>query len=219
MRLIFPYNQPLKKLLDKFLGCMKSLHTLALIFSHLQLPHDLKAVHLVFHVSMLDTSIPESNSESDSTNAPTLISKTNLIQNFDILDPRLTTDVAAQLQYLSKGRAMKARLMKKPLGSMPMSLGMLPNLLQTFTWPYTNPFLGLSQIIEVQTTSLLLKFSHLLQVNKILLLCQSRSLHQYSQPHIKPLHHILKRIVLPLEHSLSPALSNSLAIIIPVVPL
>src|SRR5882724_5750837 len=50
-------------------------------------------------------------------------------------------------------------LMKKPLGSMPMSSEMLPNLLQTFTWP-THPSQALSQIFEVQTTSSLLKFSH-----------------------------------------------------------
>src|SRR5882724_88827 len=50
-------------------------------------------------------------------------------------------------------------LMKKPLGSMPMSSEMLPNLLWTCTWP-THPSRALPQIFEVQTTSLLLKFSH-----------------------------------------------------------
>src|SRR5882724_9471005 len=87
------------------------------------------------------------------------LSKTNLNFKFPTsLMPRLTTDVAADFNILSDGWATKA-LMKKPLGSMPMSSEMLLNLLQTFTWP-THPSWALSQIIEVQTTSLLLKFSH-----------------------------------------------------------
>src|SRR5882724_5655711 len=87
------------------------------------------------------------------------LSKTNLNSRFPTsLMPRLTTDIAANFNTLSNGWAMKA-LMKKPLGSMPLNLEMLPNLLRIFTWPIL-PSQALSQIFEVQTTSLLLKFSH-----------------------------------------------------------
>src|SRR5882672_1105699 len=81
--------------------------------------------------------------------------------------PRLTTDVAASFNILSDGQVTKA-LMKKPLGSMPMSLEMLPNLLQIFTWPM-DPNQALSQIFEVQVTSLLSKFHTLLQVQQKLI--------------------------------------------------
>src|SRR5882724_13164367 len=87
------------------------------------------------------------------------LSKTNLNSRFPTsLTPRLTTDFAANFNTLSDGQAMKA-LMKKPLGSTPLNLEMLLNLLRIFTWP-TLPSQALSQIFEVQTTSLLLKFSH-----------------------------------------------------------
>src|SRR5882724_3183417 len=87
------------------------------------------------------------------------LSKTNLNLKFPTsLMPRLTTDVAANFNILSDGWATKA-LTNKPLGSMPMSSELLPNLLWTFTWP-THPSWALSQIFEVQTTLLLLNFSH-----------------------------------------------------------
>src|SRR5882724_10183512 len=96
------------------------------------------------------------------------LSKTNPNSRFPTsLMPRLTTNVTANFNTLSDGWATKA-LTKKPLGSMLMNSEMLLNLLWTFTWP-THPSQALSQIFEVQTTSLLLKFSHLLQVQQSLI--------------------------------------------------
>src|SRR5882724_11718931 len=96
------------------------------------------------------------------------LSKTNPSSKYPTsLIPRLTTNVAANFNILSDGWATKA-LTRKPIGSMPMSSEMLLNLLWTFTWP-THPSQALSQIFEVQTTSLLLKFSHLLQVQQSLI--------------------------------------------------
>src|SRR5882672_8989154 len=80
---------------------------------------------------------------------PNLKSPTSLI-------PRLTTDVIASFNILSDGQVTKA-LTKKPLGSMPMSSEMLPNLLWISTWPI-HPNQALTQIFEVQVTSLLSKF-------------------------------------------------------------
>src|SRR5882672_9519901 len=72
------------------------------------------------------------------------------------LIPRLTTNIAASFNILSDGQAMKA-LTKKPLGSMPLSSGMPPNLLQISTWPI-HPNQARTQIFEVQVTSLLPNF-------------------------------------------------------------
>src|SRR5882724_8299478 len=87
------------------------------------------------------------------------LSKTNPNSRFPTsLTPRLTTDITANSNTLSDGQATKA-LTKKPLGSTPLNLEMLPNLLRTFTWPTLQSW-ALSQIFEVRTISLLLKFSH-----------------------------------------------------------
>src|SRR5882724_2585379 len=77
------------------------------------------------------------------------LSKTNPNSRFPTsLTPRLTTDITANFNTLSYGQATKA-LTKKPLGSTPLNLEMLPNLLQIFTWPIL-PSQALSQIFEVQ---------------------------------------------------------------------
>src|SRR5882724_13384312 len=129
---------------------------------------------------------------------PSLL-KTNLSSRFPTsLIPRLTTDVTANFNTLSDGWATKA-LTKKSLGSMLMNSEMLPNLLWIFTWP-THPSWALSQIFEVQTTSLLLKFSHFITSStKILLLFQSRVYITIHKPHIKPLHHTLQQDILLLH--------------------
>src|SRR5467141_1826143 len=77
--------------------------------------------------------------------------------------PRLTTDVTPSCNILSDGQATKA-LTKKPLGSMPMSSGTPPNLLRISTWPI-HPNQARTQIFEVQVTSLLSKFSHLITIS------------------------------------------------------
>src|SRR5882672_9249046 len=85
------------------------------------------------------------------------LSKTNPnSKSLTSLIPRLTTDITASFNILSDGQVMKA-LTKKPLGSMPMSSEMLPNSLRIFTWPI-HPNKALTQIFEVQVTSILSKF-------------------------------------------------------------
>src|SRR5882724_1974703 len=121
---------------------------------------------------------------------PSLL-KTNLNSRFPTsLTPRLTTNIAANFNTLSDGRATKA-LTKKPLGSTPLNLEMLLNLLWIFTWPIL-PSQALSQIFEVQTTSSLLKFSHFITSSTILLLFQSRVYITIHKPCIKPFHHALQ---------------------------
>src|SRR5467141_2260885 len=92
------------------------------------------------------------------------LSKTNPnSKSLKSLIPRLTTDVAASFNILSDGQATKA-LTKKPLGSMPMSSEMPLNSLRISTWPI-HPSQARTQIFEVQVTSLLSKFSHLITIS------------------------------------------------------
>src|SRR5882724_2556147 len=141
------------------LACTKSLHTLAPI----QSPHNSHMTskqYTRYSTSQCWNQHSRIQSQIGFNQCPCpSLSKTNPNSRFPTsLMPRLTTDVTENFNTLSDGQATKAP-MKKPLGSMPMSLEMLLNLLWTFTWP-THPSRALSQIFEVQTTSLLLKFLH-----------------------------------------------------------
>src|SRR5882724_2204771 len=156
---IFPYNSALEETFRQVPWPIQSTCTPWHPFSHPTTPTRLPSSTPGIPRLNVGTSIPESNPKSDSTLRPyPSLSKTNPNLRFPTsLTPRLITDIAAKFNTLSDGWAMKA-LTKKPLGSMLMNLEMLLNLLQIFTWPIL-PSQALSQIFEVQTTSLLLKFS------------------------------------------------------------
>src|SRR5882724_9006149 len=132
---------------------MKSLHTLAPIQSPYN-SHTTSKQYTWYSMSQCWNQHSQIQSQIGFNPRPyPSLLKTNLNSRFlTSLTPRLTTDVTANFNTLSDGWATKA-LMKKPLGSMLMNLETLPNLLQIFTWP-THPSQALSQIFEVQTTSL-----------------------------------------------------------------
>src|SRR5882724_3036771 len=128
---------------------MKYLHTLASI----QSPYDFHATskqYTWFSMSQCWNQHSQIQSQIGFNLCPyPSLSKTNPNSRFPTsLTPRLTTDITANFNTLSYGQATKA-LTKKPLGSTPLNLEMLPNLLQIFTWPIL-PSQALSQIFEVQ---------------------------------------------------------------------
>src|SRR5882724_10531167 len=150
---------PRRKFQTSSLARMKYLHTLAPIQSPYD-SHTTSEQYTRYSTSQCWNQHSQIQSQIRFNQCPyPSLSKTNLNSRFPTsLTPRLTTNIAANFNTLSDGWATKA-LMKKPLGSMLMNSEMLLNLLQIFTWP-THPSQALSQIFEVQTTSLLLKFSH-----------------------------------------------------------
>jgi len=119
----------------------KSLHTLAPTLSPLRLPHDFRAVHPVFHVSMLEPAFPNPIPNRIQPSAPTLIiEEPTRIRN--LRNPRyqdLDNDVVASFNILSDGQARSTT--KKPLGSMPMSSGTATELHCGFplAYPSTRP--------------------------------------------------------------------------------
>jgi len=150
------------------LAHMKSLHTLAPIqspYDSTWLPSSTPGI-LCLNVG---TSIPKSISESNSTYTPTPhYWRQPKFKISDILDTKIDNWCHCKLQYFVRWMGYEGTD-EETFGSMPMSSEMLLNLLRTFTWP-THPSQALSQIFEVQTTSLLLKFSHLLQVQQNLII-------------------------------------------------
>jgi len=166
---IFHTTQPSKKLSDKFLGPYESLAHPGTHSVTLRLPHDFRAVQPGILCLNVGTSIPKSISESNSTYTPTPhYWRPTQIQNFwhpwhqDWQLMSLQTSIFCPMDGL--WRHWRRNLLDQCQWA------------QKCYWTCCGHSLGLpikpglSQIFEVQTTSLLLKFSHLLQVQQNLII-------------------------------------------------
>ena len=83
-------TQPLKKLAEKFLGPFEILAQVGSISFTLHLPHSMRGIHPIFHVSMLEPSIPnEFPNQTETLPPPVIINGEIEFEISEILDSKI----------------------------------------------------------------------------------------------------------------------------------